>query len=263
MSILEAIILGIVQGITEFLPVSSSGHLILAQLLFGYDNLDHYLFFDLVCHLGTLLAVIFFYFQPLRLILLYDRQRVFQVILGTLPLVPLVFILKPLSKLFDQPEILGFFFLTTALLLFLGIRLAPKSDPITPTPKPYRDALKIGLFQALAVIPGISRSGATISGARMIQWGYQEAILFSFLLAIPAILGGAAQEALKLWKATGPLPAVPLISYFMGFTISFFVGFASLNLLIRLATKGKLMYFVWYCTAVGLFTIFYTNFLRA
>jgi undecaprenyl-diphosphatase len=257
MSTLEAIILGIVQGLTEFLPVSSSGHLQLVQRLLGLNNLNQYILFDLVCHLGTLLALILVFFNQIKTTFVSDRTRLYQVILGTLPLFPLVLILKPIKALFDKPEYLGYFFLLTALLLYLGIRLGSTLTAQALQKRKWSDAMKIGCLQAVAILPGVSRSGATISAARMLGWQQQDAVTFSFLLAIPAILGGVALETMQLYTHATSLPVISWVAYITAFLTSFVVGFFALQLLMRLAAKNKFIYFVWYCLFIGVFTILY------
>lgn len=252
---LEAILLGIIQGITEFLPISSSGHLKLAQSLFGFQNLQNYIVFDLVCHLGTLIAIFVMFSKE---IFSMDRTRFKEIVLGTLPLFPLLLIMKPIKAMFNQPEYLGYCFMVTALLLYLGIRLgkaAPRPAHST------RDSLIIGTFQAIAILPGISRSGSTISGARMLGWTPQEAVTFSFMLAIPAILGGTVIELLQIIKHSESITHISSIQYFLGFATSFGVGYYALRLLRSLASKQKFMYFVWYCLLLGIFTTLYFNFL--
>ncbi len=259
---LEAILLGIIQGLTEFLPVSSSGHLILVQHLLGLEDLHQYVFFDLVCHLGTLLAIICVFFRPLTIILKYDWKQVGQVCLAVLPLFPLVLLLKPIKDLFNAPEYLGLFFWFTAVLLYLGIKLGRRAErrQVDASLHTWRDAGIIGLFQAFAILPGVSRSGSTISGARMLGWDASRATLFSFMLAIPTILGGVAVELLHSWKSgVNILATASFAPCLWGFVISFIVGYFSLNLLIKLAAKDRFMYFVWYCIGIGLFTLLYTN----
>lgn len=248
---LEAIFLGIIQGITEFLPVSSSGHLKLVQSLFGFQNLQNYIVFDLVCHLGTLLAIFLMFRKEIFSV---NRTRFQQVILGTLPLFPLLLIMKPIKALFNQPEYLGYFFMLTALLLYLGIRLG-NERPTHAT----RDPLIIGTFQAMAILPGISRSGSTISAAKMLGWSSQEAITFSFMLAIPAILGGTILELFQIVKHSESIAHISPTQYIFGFLTSFGVGYYALNLLRSLASKQKFMYFVWYCLLLGIFTTLYFN----
>lgn len=252
MTTIEAIILGIIQGLTEFLPVSSSGHLILAQKLLGMQNLHDYVIFDLVCHLGTLLAIFCIFFRSILSLFTEQRKLFWQVCLGTLPLFPLVLAIKPIKELFNQPEYLGFFFLTTAFLIWCGIRFGRAKVQ----ERPWRDPLVIGLFQAFAIMPGVSRSGSTTAAARLLGWSYEEALRFSFLLAIPAILGGIAIEVLQLiFKAESVLPQVGLAPYAAGFVTSFAVGWGALTWLLQLAAKDKFIYFVWYCLILGLVSL--------
>lgn len=259
-STLEAIILGIIQGLTEFLPVSSSGHLILFQALFGYDQLDQYILFNLICHLGTLLAVCWFFFDKIKVLILSDRSGAKKLLLATLPLFPLVFFLKPLKILY-QPEFLGLFFLTTAFLLYLGIRFGQRTSDLSLQKRKWKDPLIIGCFQAVAVLPGISRSGSTISAAQILGWGTQEAITFSFLLSIPTILGATALEVMHLWKFPADiLSQVSILQYVAGFFTSLITGSFALFLIQRLAVKQKFLYFVWYCLVLGIFTLIYFNY---
>lgn len=253
MTYIDAIILGIVQGLTEFLPISSSGHLTLVQSLLGLDNLHDFVAFDLVCHLGTLLAILCVFFRPILSLINTQRTLLGQIILGTLPLFPLVFLIKPIKSLFNQPEFLGFFFLITAFLLWCGIRFGKTQE----SNNRWRDPLVIGLFQACAILPGISRSGSTVTAARLLGWSYEEALRFSFLLAIPAILGGVMIEMMQLIKSSAWPPVSP-IAYIAGFVTSFTVGFGALRWLMRTASN-KFIYFVWYCFFLGIATIFYFN----
>lgn len=254
MSIFEAILLGMIQGITEFFPISSSGHLLLCQKLMGFKNLENYLFFDLVCHCGTLLSVLFIFYRDI-LELLSDRRKFFQLLIGTLPLFPLVFILKPIKVFFNDPKYLGFFFLLTALLLYLGERFsscAEKKD----SEADFKDAFKIGLLQALAILPGVSRSGCTISGARILGWEIKHAITFSFLLSVPAILGGMCLEFYKLRAKSGEvLVEIDLSIYLAALATSFLIGYLALKVLFQLAFSGKFKIFVWYCLALGTATL--------
>lgn len=259
MSTFEAIILGILQGLTEFLPVSSSGHLELGQLILGFTNLDRYIFFNLVCHLGTLLALMLVFSKDIKKAFVTDKTRLFQVVLATLPLFPLVFILKPIKAIFDQPQYLGWCFLLTSLLLYLGTRVkaVPKAERKEHR---WRDPLVIGLFQAVAILPGISRSGATLSAGRLLGWNREEALTFSFLLAIPAILGGVTLEVFQLFReqvSITQLVGMDWRQYIAGFSTSFVVGYFALLLLMRLAVKDKFIYFVWYCLFLGTATILY------
>jgi undecaprenyl-diphosphatase len=259
----EAIILGVIQGLTEFLPVSSSGHLTLGQHFLGLSDLHHYILFDLVCHLGTLLAIFVIFFSEIKRILIKDSSRLNQIILATLPLFPLALLIKPLHTFFDQPKYLGFCFLMTAFLLLIGIKWGYEISQPKKSKQPWRDSLIIGFFQAIAILPGISRSGSTISAARLLGWNRQDAAIFSFLLAIPAILGATILELSQLIlhpQAHLSNPPMGWLSYALGFITSFVIGSLSLILLLKFVSQNKLMVFVWYCLFLGIVTIFYFNF---
>ncbi|MBA3817146.1 MAG: undecaprenyl-diphosphate phosphatase [Parachlamydiaceae bacterium] len=258
MTVIDAIILGIIQGLTEFLPVSSSGHLELAQHLLGMKDLEQYILFNLVCHLGTLLAICFIFFNQIKSLFQHNTTRLKQLILATLPLFPLVFLMKPIKAAYADPSYLGFFFLITACILFLGVRFGKTIPEKEIKQHKWRDALIIGIWQAAAILPGVSRSGSTISGARILGWSANEAVTFSFLLAIPAILGGATLEIIKLWQHPESASSLSLTHYSLGFLISFVIGLGSLQLLIRLVTHNKFAYFAWYCLALGLATLYLT-----
>lgn len=251
MSLFEAIFLGFIQGLTEFFPVSSSGHLILFQKLLGMSHLENYVFFDLICHLGTLLAVLWFFYDEIRLAF-SEKTYFWQVFLGTLPLFPLALLAHPLKALFNKVELLGCFFLLTAVLLFLGERF--KKNAATKS-QSYKEAIGIGCFQALAILPGVSRSGSTISGARLFGWSTNQAIAFSFLLSIPAILGGMVLEVKDLFSSQSTA-SLELTSYLAGFVAAFFTGFIALKCLIRIAARDKFKIFIWYCTGIGFFTLY-------
>lgn len=255
MSTLDAIILGLIQGLTEFLPVSSSGHLKLAQYFLGLKNLDHYILFDIGCHLGTLCAIFIVFFGKIRAL---NRKEVYKVMIATLPLFPLVLLLKPIKAAYADPALLGFFFLMTAAILFLGIYFQNSNEPKELKTSQWKDPLYIGLWQALAILPGVSRSGSTISGARILGWNASDSVSFSFLMAIPAILGATVLEGYKMWKDTSAhLPEISLTHYGIGFFVSFFVGIFALRLVIKAANHNRFSYFAWYCLFLGLATTAY------
>jgi undecaprenyl-diphosphatase len=254
----EAIFLGLIQGLTEFLPVSSSGHLELSQYLLGFQNLHHYILFNLVCHLGTLGAIVYMLFPQIKQSLTTHRILFFQVIVGTLPLFPLVLILKPIKSVFDQPQYLGICFLFSALLLFVGVyyRFREQAD----VKARWVDPLTIGLFQAVAILPGVSRSGTTISAARLLGWKKEESFTFSFLLAIPAILGGMTLELLQVFlTSSGESASIGFIPFIAGFLTSFLMGCLALRLLVRLLAQDKWIYFAWYCLFLGITITLYFN----
>lgn len=254
----EAIILGFIQGITEFLPVSSSGHLELGQYFLGLEHFHHSILFNLTCHLGTLCAIFYIFYSQIKSLFTSQKKLLLQILLATLPLFPLVLLLKPIKAIFAQPQYLGPCFLCSACLIFAGTYYRFRS----PSSKPWKDSLTIGFFQAVAIFPGISRSGATISAARLLGWEKEQAITFSFLLAIPAILGGTLLEVMQLM--TNPsIDHIPflVLPFIMGFISSFVVGCLALWLLMRLVIQDKWIYFAWYCLFLGIITTLYFNFL--
>ncbi len=257
MTLWQAFLLGLIQGITEFLPVSSSGHLALGQYFLGLENLQDYILFNLICHLGTLVAILYVFFPVVKESLNMCSYQFWQIILATLPLFPLVFILKPIKSLFDYPQFLGPCFLVSAGLLFASLRYRfpfSRQNHIR-----WKDSLMIGIFQAIAILPGISRSGATISAAQFLGWQKKEAIQFSFLLSIPTILGATLLEIGQAWHH----PFHLLFSHFnpwifiIGFCTSCGIGCLSLWVLLRLFTQDKWNYFAWYCLIVGITTTVY------
>lgn len=249
MNVWEALVLGIIQGVTEFLPISSSGHLILAERLLGLENLSHYVFFDLICHLGTLGAIFLVFAEEIQKTLL-ERRRMLQFCIALLPLIPLVFFTKKIKVLFDQPEWMGFGFLLTALILLIGYHFQRREN--LDSEKSKRSALIIGMAQCFAILPAVSRSGTTISVSRLLGWSPHQAVTFSFLLSIPTILGGIALELIK-----GEQPAnLDASVYFSGFLSAALVGYFSLRLLIRIVGTAKFQLFGWYCAGLGLLLIY-------
>ncbi|MBM3324848.1 MAG: undecaprenyl-diphosphate phosphatase, partial [Calditrichaeota bacterium] len=205
MTFFEAIFLGIVQGLTEFLPISSSGHLVVLKDLLGYREPE--LALVVMLHLGTLLAVITFFRRDLigmvASIFIPGLRRseewnlLKMVIIGTIPTVFIGAVFKdPLEELFASPPAVGFFWLMTGLLLFMADRwLWNGKDLARGT---LQDALAVGFFQGLAIIPGVSRSGATISMGIFRQFSGTNAARFSFILSVPAVLGATVLEARKI-----------------------------------------------------------------
>ncbi len=273
MTILESIILGILQGLTEFLPVSSSGHLVVAQKLFGLQNIP--LLFSVFLHLATLLAVvIFFRRQIIDLILVFfrwifkqpvpgykekkglyehanvmleekaKRQMIVSLIIATF--VTGVMGLGISKILPDLPiEFVYAGFITTAIVLLLSGRIAPKinkDEKQLSYVKPSQGLL-IGLVQGVGVFPGISRSGITIAGGIITGLNRNIAGEFSFLLSIPAILGAFLLEVGDLAGIKEGIGYVPII---IGCIAAFISGFFALSILMKLIRKGKLEYFAYY-----------------
>lgn len=251
MTFFQALLIGIIQGVTEFLPISSSGHLTLVQHLLGIGHLEQMLLFDLFCHLGTLLAIIIIFWNS---IISLNRSTLFLIALGTAPLFFILPILKEIESTYQKPELLWLFFLITAFILYTGTRFHPKKK--TP---PKMSSFLIGIAQTIALFPGVSRSGTTISAARLLGWKKEEAVTYSFLLAIPAILGGVLLKGGSAILYPTSSIALPLSCYLTGFLSSFIIGIGSLKLLIFLFAKDQFMYFVYYCLIAACASIILFN----
>ncbi len=247
MNPLEASILAVVQGLTEFLPVSSSGHLALASNLLNVP--EGGLAFDIVLHLGTLVAVFVFYWKDIaalvRGIVLRERKSLIlglTLVAGTVPVAIAGFLFGD----FIEGLRSNMFFISGALV-FTGTILF-FSGRIPSTGKPgitFKRGVLVGLAQTMAILPGVSRSGTTICTGLAAGLSREEAARFSFLLAIPAILGAAVKE---LPSASWSIPFSNII---VGFLVSAVVGFGALSLLVKFVKQGRLTGFAWYCWIVA------------
>lgn len=251
----EAVILGIVQGLTEFLPVSSSGHLELVKWLIGDTNTAAESFLmTVVLHFGTALATVWvfrkFIFDVLRTITLpAGRSYLLWIIISLIPAAAVGLGLeKQIEALFDRQIIL-----VASMLLLTGIVLI-WSDRATRTTNPLTGmrAWWIGVAQAIAILPGISRSGATITTGVALGIDRKEVARFSFLMVLPLIFAKIGKDALdgNLVSHSGKMAPLAI-----GFIVSFFVGVAACRLMIRIVEKARLRYFGYYCLAVGIMAI--------
>lgn len=246
MDIFQAIILGIVQGITEWLPVSSSGHLVLFEHLFG---LSQPLLFDIMLHVGSLFVVLYYFRKDIRELIfgLFDGDReklriVLMIIVATIPIALVGYFFQDfIESIFKDLRTVGFALLFTALLLFLSRYPKKKEGKLT-----YMKALGIGIFQAIAILPGVSRSGSTISSGMMFGVRKEEVARFSFLIFIPAILGALVLHIGDITAFTDPLPVI------VGTLVSAIVGYFSLKLLMNIIKKDKFSWFSVYCLLLGI-----------
>ena len=256
MTLLQALILGAVQGIAEFLPISSSAHLTIARWLMGCSEAGNFLYFDLLCHSGTLLALVIYLRKEIFAVLQSPKTISF-FLLALLPLVPIYFLLKPVRIAASNPAYLGYFLICTSCILFLASKKRPAQEILfSPDCRiKYRDVLCIGMMQTMALLPGVSRSGSTIATARILGWDWKSAARFSFLLAIPAILGGQLLETWKILSHT-PDTRITIASpcYIAGFLVSFIVGTLSVRFIFWIYEKGNVRPFAWYCLAIGILT---------
>ena len=251
MEILEVVILGIIQGVTEFLPVSSSGHLVIAQHLLGINSPGNTL--EILFHFGTLLSVIFVFFNEIKSILMSLHKRntqilVFYLIIATIPVVFVgIGLRNHLLAIFDSVSSVGYALLVTGFVLMLSSKFKPSHKEHS-----FFSSLAIGLVQALAIIPGISRSGATISISIFLGISPKESAKFSFLLSIPVILGASLLGIFELEGAS----MISSLTIFVAIFTSFIIGVLALKLLLKMLEVGKFHFFGVYCLGAGIFAIF-------
>lgn len=253
-------ILAVFQGVAEFLPISSSGHLQVLQFLLGFDP-ESNIFLSVILHSGTLLAIVVFYFLTLWEILVKRQFKlILAIIIGTIP-AGLAGVGIKLSGLDDiiftsllVPAI-GFLFTAFLLLYALKGRTEEEENSALPLAEiPLTKALLIGIAQAVAITPGISRSGSTIAAGLKVNLKKADCARFSFLLAIPAIGGAMVLELKDLFSAPGDITSGDIMVWLFGFIIAAVVGYFSLKLLLGMLQKGKLQYFAWYLLGASIFT---------
>jgi undecaprenyl-diphosphatase len=250
MSYLHALILGIIQGLTEFLPVSSSGHLVLAEHFLNakMPGVD----FELILHMGTLLSVlIYFRKQILGLVkaiytptMIEERKMILYLILGTIPAGLAGFFLKDLfERIFSSPLVTSIFMLITGVMLLSTALMKIGDQGIN-----WGRSILIGIGQAVAIFPGISRSGATISVGLFAGVKPVVAAEYSFLLSIPAIVGAIVLKSKEIISLNTALMG----PYLLGAAVSFIFGLIAVYMLLDIIRRGKFQYFGVYCLIVGL-----------
>lgn len=259
MSIIEAIILGIVQGLTEFLPVSSSGHLQIAKALLGVE-IEENLVFDVTLHAATVLSTIVILWSEVKRLLVgvfsrhfnQEQAYVLKLILSMIPIGIVGFALKDqLNAMLDSPYILtivGAMLLLTAALLSFAYYARPRQKETIS----YRDAFIIGLSQAVAAMPGLSRSGTTIATGILLGNKKAAVAQFSFLMVLAPILGEMLLEIASGEMVFGSIGTLPLLC---GFISSFVVGCLACKFMIGIVNKGKLVWFAVYCAIAGVVAI--------
>jgi len=270
---LSAILLGLIQGVAEFLPISSSGHLAIAEHLFGMSGVsDIPEFFDVLLHLGTLLAVFVAYWQDIKDMITElicgvrdlarrstpvpvppARRMILLIIVGTLPLFVVLPIKDLVEGLADSMYFVGGALIATGFLLFFSDRV--RKGRKTERTARLVDVLLVGVAQAIATCPGISRSGTTITAGCFVGFDRKFAVRYSFLMSIPAILGA---NILSLKDAIETVVVAEIPMYLAGVLVSAVVGYACIRLLKMIADKGKFGFFAYYCWAAGLLTLILT-----
>ena len=269
MSIWNAVLLGLVQGIAEFLPISSSGHLSIVNNLFKMSN-DGHMFFDVLLHLGTFISILIVYWQDLKEMVFevlsfvnvgplagqprehYPMARMFlMIVVATLPLFLVLPINDQLETLYYSNIFIGIAIILTGCMLYVADRMKPGKK--TERNMTMLDALIIGLCQCVATIPGLSRSGTTITAGIATGLRRDYAVKFSFLLSLPAVLGAnilSIKDALDAGVDWSQLPV-----YLVGVLVAAVSGYACIRLLKMIANRGRFGWFAYYCWAVGLLTL--------
>ena len=272
-TISSAILLGIVQGVAEFLPISSSGHLAILQNLFVLSAGEEHMFFDVLLHLGTLISICVCYWgaivamvREVFIVLRGGRRadgtpvqgnlgaaRLFlMIVVGTLPLFLVLPINDSVEQLYYITPFIGVALLLTGCMLFVSDRMAPGKR--TEKNMRFRDALIIGLCQCVATIPGLSRSGTTITAGIATGLDRGFAMKYSFLLSLPAVLGANLLSFIKaLGEESIELSMVP--AYLVGLLAAMLSGIAAISLMKLIAKKSKFGWFAYYCWGAGLLTI--------
>lgn len=264
MSIVDAIILGIIQGLTEFLPVSSSGHLELGKAILGQE-LEAGLLFSVVLHAATALSTIVIFRKDIYEIFVglfslewnEPWQFAVKILISMIPVFIVgVFLKDEIEVLFEgQILLVGCMLILTGLLLLLTNYFGNKEGEDVS----FFQALLIGISQAIAVLPGISRSGATISTALILGVGKSQAARFSFLMVLAPIIGATLLELKDYFEAPNESLAVSIPALITGFFMAFFTGLFACTWMINLVKKGKLIYFAIYCFVIGAIAIIYTQ----
>ena len=274
MTLLHAVLLGLIQGVAEFLPISSSGHLAIAEHLLGQAGAAEIPdFFDVLLHLGTLVAVFAAYWQDIRDMVVEffggvgdlvrrttptpvppARRLILLIIVGTLPLFAVLPVKDLVEGLGDNMYFVAGALLVTGCLLFASDR--GRKGRKTERTAALVDVLLVGVAQAVATCPGISRSGTTITAGCFVGFERKFAVRFSFLLSIPAILGANILSLKDALEAQVPWEEVPV--YLAGVLVAAVVGYACIRLLKMIAEKGRFGFFAYYCWLAGAATLVLT-----
>lgn len=248
MTITQAIISGIVQGVTEFFPISSSGHLVVLHSLFGMKK--DLLAFDVFLHFGTLVSIVIYFRRDIINMVVSDRTMLKLILIGCVPTFIIGLLFKDaVESLFTNPRFVGISLIATGIFLFAASYFAmywkslKKEKPLGTI-----NSLIVGIAQGIAVIPGVSRSGATIGTALIAGVGSQSALKFSFLLALPAVLGA---NLLKTREIYGNLVSVDMVPFLIGGIAAAITGLVAIKAMFSILGKNLLFLFGIYCIFVG------------
>lgn len=254
---IQALILGIIQGLTEYLPVSSSGHLAIGQAFFGMDNGEENLMFTVAVHVATVLSTLVVLWREIEWLfkgvikceMNAETKYLLNIVVSMIPVgIVGLFFKDQVEEAFGSGLLLvGFCLLITASLLIFSYYSRPrKKEHIS-----WKDALIIGIAQAVAVLPGVSRSGSTIATGIMLGNKKEQLAQFSFLMVIPPILGEALLDVLKAMKGEAVMGSIEVLPLIVGFLAAFLSGCLACKMMINLVKRGKLIYFGIYCAILG------------
>ena len=276
MTISSAILLGIVQGVAEFLPISSSGHLAILQNLFALSAGEDHLFFDVLLHLGTLISICVCYWgdivamvREVFIVLRGGRRAdgtpvqgnlgaarlIMMIVVGTLPLFLVLPINDKVEELYYITPFIGVALLLTGCMLFVSDKMTPGKR--TEKNMRFRDALVIGLCQCVATLPGLSRSGTTITAGIATGLDRNFAMKYSFLLSLPAVLGANLLSFIKALREES-IDASLIPAYLIGMLAAMLSGIAAISLMKLIAKKSKFGWFAYYCWGAGVLTIIFS-----
>lgn len=249
MSVFIALILGIIQGLTEFLPVSSSGHLVLLQKIFNISN--NVILFDIILHLGTLLAVVIVFRKSIISLIKnpFSKKMKF-LIVGSIPTFLIALLFKDFFTNAFSGNLLFVGFFITAILLLIASIIDKKYK--NNKPMKYKYILTMGLFQGFAILPGLSRSGSTITSSIVLGVNKEEALEYSFLLSIPIILASLVYE---LIFSPISLASFNILPFVIGFIASAIFGFLSIKFMIKLVKSNSYKYFAVYLIILSVFLV--------
>jgi undecaprenyl-diphosphatase len=246
--VITAVVLGFIQGLTEFLPISSSGHLVIFQHLFQFQGSP--VAFDVVLHLGTLVAIAIYFGPTLRFI---KPKTIGLVVVGTIPAVLVALLTRHLTETaFQSLTVVGIGLLITSGMLLLTQKLKIQENNFNQMK--LKDAIVIGIVQAVAITPGISRSGSTIVAGLKQGLNRDTAVIYSFYLAVPAILGAFVLELPQIINSASR----DYLSLGLGFVSAILGGLGSIVLIKKVVKEMKLYYFGYYCLVVGSITLIWS-----
>ncbi len=253
MTILVALILGIVQGLTEFLPVSSSGHLMLLNSVFNVNG--NFLIIEIILHIATLLAVVIVLRKEIWFIIKNPFSKEMKnLVLSTIPTIIIVFIFRFFTNsVFENAKILPVTFMITALFLIISQVISEKKQNCKKREIKTSSCLMMGVIQGFAVLPGISRSGSTICTGLIMGENKEESAKFSFLMSIPIIIASLFYEIIFSSDKIFGVQVLPIIISFLS---AFIVGILSIRFMLKIVSKSKLYYFAFYLFALSILSIF-------